>query len=121
MSNNIKISFDDNINSYIVILPELVTLKMLIQSKADFEDLILSNPHNEKFSLLFDTGLHEFESIECLKYLRTFLSIKPLIDNCHKFATVAPVNYTQAKITSDKEASFNKYSDAYTWLNPNKE
>ena len=120
MNNSIRISFDDDINSYIVILPELVTLKMLIQSKTDFENLILSNPHRDKFSLLFDTGLHEFESIECLKYLRTFLSIKPLIDNCHKYASVAPENYAQAEIKSDKEASFNKYSDAYAWLNPNK-
>jgi len=119
MNKGIKISFDESINSYIIKFPDLVELGALKKAKTDFNKLLTKNSQRHKFSLLFDTGAHEFESIECLKYVRTFLSIQPLIENCHKFASVVPESFTKAEVKSDKEASFNNYSEAYCWLSQN--
>jgi len=94
----------------------MVELEALKKAKAKFENLLAKNAQIEEFSLLFDTGAHEFESVECLKYVRTFLSIQSLLEKCQKFASVAPANYVKAEIKSDTEATFNEYFEAYDWL-----
>ena len=116
MKKDIKISFDETINSYIVRLPDMVELEALKKAKAKFEKLLAKNAQIEEFSLLFDIGAHEFESVECLKYVRTFLSIQSLLEKCQKFASVAPANYVKAEIKSDTEATFNECFEAYDWL-----
>ena len=116
MNQEIEIYFDEEIAGYVVRLPELTTIEMLINAKSNFEDLIAKNDNGNKFSLLLDTNTHEFESIECLKFLRSLLSIPPITANCTKYASVAPENHTQKEIKSDKEASFNDFSQAYAWL-----
>ena len=112
MSRNIGISFDQRINGYIVKFPDFVELDVLKKAKKNFGKLLKNEPRMN-FSLLFDTGAHEFESIECLKYIRELLSIKLLVDNCEIFASVAPESHAQAEVKSDKEALFNEYFVAY--------
>ena len=116
MIRDIEISFNEEINGYIIQLPDFVELDMLKNAKFRLEKLLLESPRKTSFSVLLDTGAHEFESIECLKYLRGLLSIKPLVDNCRIFASVAPESYSQAEFKSGTEASFNEYSLAYSWL-----
>ena len=116
MSEEIEIIFDSEISSYIVRFPDLVKLDSLKKAKKEFERLLESHSGLDRFSLLFDTGAHEFESIECLKYVRTFLSIDILVEKCEKFASVAPENYSKSEVKSEKEAIFNNYADAYKWL-----
>ena len=116
IQTTIEINFDETINGYIVKLPAIVKLQALKNAKDEFENILSAHPQAKKFSLLLDTGVHEFESIECLKFVRTFLSLKPLLKNCNKFAAVAPANYLIAEIKSEKGASFNKYEEAYIWL-----
>lgn len=91
MNHEIDIYVDEKISGYIMRLPELTTMEMLIKAKSDFENLLIKNDHINKFSLLLDTGKHEFES-------------------------VAPENYTPAEFKSDKEATFNDFAQAYMWL-----
>ena len=75
MSRNIEISFDERINGYTVKFPDFAELDVLKKAKTNFKKLLENKPRMN-FSLLFDTGAHEFESIECLKYVRELLSIK---------------------------------------------
>ena len=115
-SKKIEISFNEEIDGYIIQLPDFVELDMLKNAKFQLEKLLLESQRRTKFSVLLDTGAHEFESIECLKYLRGLLSIKPLVENCRIFASVAPESHVKAEFKSDKEAVFNEHSLAYAWL-----
>lgn len=119
MNQEIDIYFDDGIFGYVVRLPDLTTMKMLVKAKNDLTNLLLKNTHIDRFSLLLDTGKHEFESIACLKFLRSLLSIPLIAENCIKYASVAPVNYFPSEFISDQEASFNDFNEAYRWLNRN--
>lgn len=116
MNKNIEINFNEEIDGYIIQLPNFVELDMLKNAKFRLEKLLLESPRRTKFSILLDTGAHEFESIECLKYLRALLSIKPLVENCRIFASVAPESHVNAEFKSDTEATFNEHLLAYTWL-----
>ncbi len=116
MSRDIHISFDEDINGYIVRFPDLVELASLKSAKIELERMLEDYFNRGKFALLLDMGAHEFESIECLKYVRSFLSIKLLVENCRKYASVVPECYAEAGVKSETEASFNHYSKAYYWL-----
>ena len=116
MSSDIEIHFDEAIAAYIVRFPDWVELQALKAAKLRFEKLLAEATSNRTFSLLLDTGPHEFESIECRRYVRDFLSIEALAERCRKFANVKPKSYGLGEIVSDTEASFNTYSDAYEWL-----
>lgn len=94
----------------------MVELKALKEAKQTFECLIKQTSGTECFSVLWDTGAHEFDSIECLKYCRSFLSFPALVSQCVRLVTVAPSQYMKSEIKSNKEASFNCYDEAYAWL-----
>lgn len=116
MNKEIHISFDSRANTYIVKFHDLVELDSLKEARLRFEQLIIHTSGEYSFSVLLDTGAHEFESLECLKYCRSFLSIPVLLNQCVRFAVVAPAQYMTREIKSNKEAAFNCYDDAYEWL-----
>lgn len=67
--------------------------------------------------LLIDTNLHQFESVQCLKGLRDFLTMNPVIQSRKvKAAFVKPENVMPSHIKSEFEAYFHSYDEAYKWL-----
>lgn len=94
----------------------MVTLDEMKEANAEFKKLLSGLKENESFSLLFDTGNHEFETIEALKFARSMLTGKTVLNNCIKFASVAPESYTKPGVKSEREATFCDYEKAYLWL-----
>jgi carboxypeptidase C (cathepsin A) len=69
------------------------------------------------FNLLVDTNKHNFESIQCLKNLREYLTKNPALkSNCKKAAFVSPAKYMTPKIESETVAYFDNLEQAYIWL-----
>lgn len=68
--------------------------------------------------LLLDTNSHDFESVECLKWLREFLTQeKVLTQAIIKVAFVQPETYRASEVISDSVAYFNDSDSARKWLN----
>ncbi len=113
----IEIHFDEEINGYVITMPDWVTLEMLKDWKFRFDKMLAETSHKSEYSLLIDTGRHEFESVDCLKFLREYLSEKPEFKNMiKKGAFVGPQKYVSPHVESDLEAYFNDYHEAHDWL-----
>ena len=112
MEDRIKIPYDEIINGYVVTMPDFVTLKMIEEWKVRFEQKLKTLPSSSHCALLFDTGKHNFESIQCLKSLREYLSDDALIKSCvTRAALVAPAN-----CVVPSEAYIDNIDVAYQWL-----
>ena len=116
MKTRVKVSFDKDIEGIVVRLPHMVTLDEMKEVNIEFTKLLSNLKKNEKFSLLFDTGSHEFETIEALKFARKILTVETVLKSCKKFASVAPDSYIKSEIKSEQEATFSEYEEAYSWL-----
>lgn len=117
MANKIEIHYDKIINGYVVTMPDLVTLKMIEEWKVRFEQKLKTSVHSNNCALLFETGKHNFESIQCLKSLREYLENNALIKSCvTRAALVAPTKFMAPFIKSESEAYFNNIDVAYQWL-----
>lgn len=113
----IESKFDDEIDAFIIRMPENITLSALEIWQNEFLALLHERAENEKVSILLDTNKHEFESIECLKLLRNLLVDEPLIKNgISRVAFVAPKQYREPEIISPKEAYFSRFEEALNWL-----
>ncbi len=66
-------------------------------------------------ALLLDTNKHQFESIECLKFLRDLIS-NEVIHRLSSVAFVQPREYRTPEVPSSTEGYFDNFEDAYTWL-----
>jgi hypothetical protein len=111
----IRTEFDLNIDAYVVYLPPLVTLKTLKMWGSEFLMKLERKPN--KIGLLFDTSAHNFESIECLKWVKEFFSIEPVIvDHINRVAFVQPTEYRSPEVVSESEAYFVSNQDARKWL-----
>ncbi len=66
----IQTRFDAGLDAFVVKFPEFVTLSCL----RDWGDVFLLEleSHSNNVALLLDTNQHNFESVECLKWLRSF-------------------------------------------------
>ncbi len=113
---DVQTTFDDSINVFIVSMPSYIDLEELnIWSQHFLKNL---EKRAEKVGLLLDTNLHEFESVECLKFLRQFLAKESLIKSrISRVAFVQPLKYRQPEIVSDIEAYFSNVEEAHKWLN----
>ncbi len=117
MSAKIQIKFDKTINGYLIIMPNFVTLKMIEQWKKQFDIELKFTQNNSHYSLLIDANKHKFESIQCLKSLRDYLSyLSDSQNNLVRAAFVSPSNFREPQITSEFEAYFDDYEKAYQWL-----
>ncbi len=109
--------FDKKINGYLIIMPNFVTVKMIEQWKKQFDKELKIAQNNSHYSLLIDTNKHKFESIQCLKSLRDYLSyLSDSQNNLVRAAFVSPPNFRTPQITSEFEAYFDDYEKAYQWL-----
>jgi len=113
---SINTTFEHDIHTFIVRMPENITLETLNFWGRKF---LQSLTKNEKSALLLDTNKHQFESIECLKLLREILSNEKIKNNISKFAFVQPRHYREPNIINEKERYFNNFEDAYCWLQNN--
>ena len=98
-------------------MPDFVTLKMIEEWKVRFEQKLKSFPNSNNCALLLDTGKHNFESIQCLKFLREYLADDSLVKSCvTRAALVAPAKFMIPVVKSESEAYFDNIDVAYQWL-----
>jgi hypothetical protein len=117
MENIIEFNFDIRINGYVVTMPDFVTLGMIEQWKDRFDRELQTIRSSNKFALIFDTNKHNFESIQCLKILREYLTgNKVLKSSFSRVALVAPAKFMAPNIKSEVEAYFNNLEEAYKWI-----
>jgi len=117
MEDRIEINFDNRINGYVVTMPAFVTLDLIEEWKDRFDQELKTIRNSNDFVLLFDTNRHNFESIQCLKSLREYLTDnKVLKSSFSRMALVAPAKFMAPKIKSEIEAYFDNLEQAYKWL-----
>lgn len=111
----IKIQFDETIGAFVVTLPAFTTLGALNRWEPLFLQAMAVQPG--RVGLLFDTSSHNFESIECLKWLRQFFTDRAGIGSkINRVAFVQPAKYKLPQMTSETEAYFLSVQEAYSWL-----
>lgn len=111
----IQTRFDAGLGVFVVEFPEFVTLNCLRQWGEDF--LLQLESHSNDVALLLDTNQHNFDSVDCLKWLRTFLMGEPIAKSkiC-RVAFVQPPKYRCPEVVSDGEAYFTNTKEAQRWL-----
>jgi hypothetical protein len=117
MEDRIEFNFDKSINGYVVTMPDFVTLNMIEEWKDKFDQELKTLRNSNNFALLFDTNKHNFESIQCLKSLREYLTDNEILKlRFSKAALIAPARFMAPKIKSEDEAYFDNVEQAYKWL-----
>lgn len=115
----IQTRFDSRLDAFVVNFPEFVTLNGLREWGEVF--LLELESHSNEVALLLDTNQHNFESVECLKWLRTFLMDDPIIESTiYRVAFVQPTEYRPPEVVSDGEAYFPNTKEAQRWLQSNR-
>lgn len=111
----IQTRFDADLNAFIVEFPAFVTLETL----HDWGKVFISElqNHDGGVALVINTNQHNFESVECLRWLRTFLAGEPIISSSvSRAAFIQPSEYRRPEVVSDVEAYFSSMNEAYRWL-----
>lgn len=111
----IQTRFDAGLDAFVVKFPEFVTLSCL----RDWGDVFLLEleSHSNDVALLLDTNQHNFESVECLKWLRSFLMDEPTIESTvYRVVFILPQEYRRPEVVSDGEAYFTNTREAQRWL-----
>ena len=117
MCMHIETTFDNDINAFIVRMPDHIALEELNRWRKEFLQSLGEGAGDDKAGLLLDTNKHQFESIECLKLLRDLLSSERQIEHCiGRVAFVQPGHYREPELSSSTEAYFSRFEDAYHWL-----
>ena len=117
MENKIEFNLDIRINGYVVTMPDFVTLDMIEEWKVRFDRELKTIRRSNKYAFIFDTNKHNFESIQCLKILREYLTDnKVLKSRFSRAALVAPAKFMAPSIKSEVEAYFDNLEQAYKWL-----
>ena len=106
--------YDSIVNAFIVKMPEYINYDALEVWKSELL-LSLSKVENQ-IALLIDINRHNFESIECLKLLRNMFDESIVKEKVLKTAFVCPKKYKESEVVSNEEAYFEKFNDAYCWL-----
>jgi hypothetical protein len=102
----------------VVKLPRRVSLETLQKWGSEFiQELQIQ--HSD-VGLLFNTNTHDFESIDCLKWLRKFFSEEHVVKNSiSRVAFVQPIQYRRPEVVNRSVAYFATVHDAYHWLSLN--
>lgn len=111
----IQTRFDVELNAFIVEFPAFVTLESL----HDWGKVFISELQNHGYgaALVIDTNQHNFESVECLMWLRMFLVGEPLVrSNVTRAAFVQPSEYRRPEVVSGVEGYFSSMDEACRWL-----
>ena len=117
MSEEIESKYDEEIRTYTVFFPEHVTFENLSNWKIKFQEKLDTRLRPRSEALLLNSNIHDFESIECLKYLREALTHFANLENgIHKIAFVQPAQYREPEIISKNEAYFVNTEEAKLWL-----
>lgn len=117
MAEKIESKYYKKIRAYSVYFPEHVTLDHLNNWKREFQEMLDVRSHPKPEALILDTNKHDFESIECLRILRSILSQLVNQDNgIYKIAFVQPVQYRKPEVISKNEAYFEDVEKAKLWL-----
>lgn len=115
--HSMKTKFDPELNAFVVRMPDFITLEELKTWSRDFLKILKEKSNLQTVSLLLDTNTHAFESIECLKFLREFLTgLNQMKSGLCRGAFVAPIKYREPEVVSSKEAYFSHFEDARVWL-----
>lgn len=111
----IQTHVDVDLNAFIAEFPVFTTLECLHEWG---KGLLSELEHCEyTVALLVDTNEHKFESVACLKWLRTFLVDEPIVKSIvSRVAFVQPAEYRRPEVVSDVEAYFSNIEDARQWL-----
>jgi hypothetical protein len=113
--DSIRTEFDPDIDAYIVSLPNRISLAAL----RTWGSVLLAELEGRsgKTGLLFDSNRHDFESIDCLKWLKAFFTGEDLLSSrIDRVAFVQPPEYRSPEIVGESEAYFAHVEDAKTWL-----
>ena len=117
MKDRIEINFANNINGYVVTMPDFVTLDMIEEWEYRFDQELKTKRNSNNFALLFDTNKHNFESIQCLKSLREYFTDNTVLKSrLSRAALISPSKFMAPKIKSEVEAYFDNFEQAYNWL-----
>ena len=117
MSDHIEMTFDYEIQAFVISMPEFVTFSVLELWRVEFLRVLCVRPPGDRVALLLDSRQHNFESIQCLKLLRDVLSNEPQVtQRISTFAFVAPAQYRAPGIVSPMEAYFARVDEARKWL-----
>jgi hypothetical protein len=104
-----------DLKSYVVSLPSGVSHSAL--KKWSFEFIRELQSRRSKAGLLFNTGDHDFESIDCLKLLKDlFTKNRAIRKKINRVAFVQPIQYRNPEVISDSEAYFSAEQKAIEWL-----
>lgn len=113
----IATAFDHAAGTFIVHLPEHTTLTHLEAWGQTFRARLLQRERRARSGLLLDTSRHNFESVACLKFIRSFLhEITQMDTGIYKIAFVQPITYRQPEVVSSEEAYFSSVEEALQWL-----
>lgn len=111
----IQTRFDVDLNAFIVEFPVFVTLGYL----TEWGQVFLSELErlDSDAALVLDTNQHEFESVECLRWLRIFLASEPIIKSrVSRVAFIQPPKYRPPEVVSNVEGYFSNMEEARRWL-----
>ena len=109
--------YDEAMGVYFVSFPDHVSYEALSKWSIEFQEMLVSRGHQKPEALLLDSNKHDFESIECLKFLREILTqFTNMKNGLYKIAFVQPANYRNPEIVDLKEAYFSSTEEAKSWL-----
>ena len=99
---------------YIVRFPDHIKLETMTKWGHEFKSKLVDETG---LVLLLDTNTHNFESVECLKWLREFLTKEDLVIKAiERVAFVQPEAHRAPGIVSDREGYFSNPESAREWL-----
>ncbi len=112
MCSQISTEFRQELRAVIVRFPDPVTLKQISEWIPRFVTILEENEPNCT-NLLLDTTRHNFEHIECLRLLKTTLTMEPVVlRNLKTVAFVQPKYVREPIRVSTREAYFASFEDA---------
>jgi hypothetical protein len=115
--SQIHTEYCQEIGSYLVRFPSQISLNALKVWGSEFALQLQERP--APAGLLLDTNTHEFESVDCLKWLKGFLTERAVLrSGISRVAFVQPGQYRMPEVVTESEAYFLTVKEAYEWLSP---
>lgn len=113
--NQVHTEYRQEIGAYLVGFPSEVSLNALKMWGSEFT--LELQARSGPAGLLLDTNSHDFESTDCLKWLREFFTDEPVVRReINRVAFVQPAQYRMSGIVNESEAYFSTVKEAYEWL-----
>lgn len=115
MTPSISTTYDTTLDAVIIRFPDTVTEGQMRQWAAALPGRLAPLGRNSS-SMLLDTNRHQFESMECLRLLRSALESSHVRRAIRRVAFVQPVSFRIPGVVSAEEAYFSTVEDACTAL-----